>query len=312
MARRGGSLLLSMMLALLAGTPTWGQVTADLVLSLRHWQTDVRNKTTLDNVRLLADARLDQAWGLHLDYDRETDAEEELAEAYAEWNSGRQRVRLGRFQVPFGIYNRSELYYVGLVNPPILKGYLGGEYQVGRSEHGLGSLLASGRWQLEAGLFAERGGWRAVVPSGGEGSLRLQYYANSLILGLSGLCQQGIDPESGVDGTARFVGLDFRFSRPSLILRGELVSGTAPGGYPRGFYLDVLYRPAALRVVTLVGRVESARGLSGESSYWRETVGFKWELGRGTALAVNQAFDSPRSQYGFHGTTVYLWHFRRL
>lgn len=312
MTSRARGLLAGMVLALLCTGPAQAEVIADLILSGRYWQTDARDELRLDNFRLLADAELSPALGFHLDYDRQAAVEEELTEAYGEWRDSRQRIRLGRFLVPFGIYNRSELYYVGLVNPPILKGYLGSGYRVGRSEKGLGYFRSEGRWQLEAALFADRGGWRAVVPSRGEGSVRLQYYSGPIILGLSALREYGRAPLPGADGKARFVGLDFRFSRPSLILRGELVSGSAPGGSPRGFYMDVLYHPAALRDFTLVGRVETARGLRGQGRYRRETIGVKWDLGHGAALALNQAFDSPRFRFGLHGTTIYLWQFYRL
>jgi hypothetical protein len=312
MASHGARLVVGTLLALLCAASARGDVTADLILSLRYWHTDTRDETRLDNFRLLADADLDRALGLHLDYDRQGEYEENLAEAYGDWSAGRQRVRLGRFLLPFGIYNRSELYYVGLLIPPILKDYLGNEYQIGRSEHGLGYINSSGRWQIEGAFFAARGGWKAVIPSGGEGAVRLQYFADPVILGLSALREHGEEPQGGARGTARFVGLDFRYGRPSLILRGELVSGSVPGGSPRGFYLDVLYHPAALHDLTLVGRVESARGLEGQESYRRQTVGLKWDLGRGTALALNQAFDSPRFRFGQHGTTLYLWHIHRL
>src|SRR5207248_307593 len=118
-------------------------------------------------------------------------------EAYVEWGAARQRLRLGRFQVPFGIYNRSELYYVGLINPPILKYYLSEGYQLGRSEHGLEYVQAAGAWQVEAALFAGHGGVRTVIPSGGEGVVRFQRYAGSVIVGLNLLRQRGQEESGG-------------------------------------------------------------------------------------------------------------------
>jgi hypothetical protein len=109
------------------------------------------------------------------------------------------------------------------------------------------------------------------------------------------------------------VGLDFRWSRPSLILRGELVTGDVPGGSPRGYYLDALYRPAGLHRGTLVGRVESSRGRGGdESTYRRQTIGLKWDLGHGTVAAINQVFETPDTESSRQGTTIYIWHTRRL
>jgi hypothetical protein len=262
---------------------------------------------------LVADADLDRAWRSHLDYDRHPLVDRDLWEAYVEWGSGAQRLRLGRFQVPFGIHSRSELYYVGLVYAPILKYYLGYDYQVGRSEHGVAYLQGLGPWQVEAALFAERGGLRTVVPSGGEGSLRVQRLTGPVILGLN-LLRGHADQRGGPDREETyFYGVDLRYSQPSLILRGELVYGDVPGGTTRGCYLDALYRPASLHRLTLVGRVESVRGRGvPEPVFRRQTLGIKWDLGYGSAIAVNQLFETPRPGLGRQGTTVWLWHTRRL
>ncbi len=292
-------------------------MTGDLVLSLRYWDTDSIDAVRAANVRLLADAELRPALRFHLDLEREEPEDSLIREAYGEWGrqrpGGVQRLRLGRFQVPFGIYNRSELYYVGLLLDPIIKYYPFRGPQLGRSEQGIMLLNAAGEWQVEAALFGEGGGGDAFLPGGGEGSIRVQRFAGPLIVGVNALRGHARDPESGARGSARFFGLDLRFSRPTLILRGELVSGRVPGGSPRGFYLDALYHPVGLHRVTLVGRTEAARGQPvSPVRYRRHTLGFKWDLGGGTAIALNQAFESPRTDFGSHGTSVYLWHIKRL
>src|SRR5207244_12199251 len=97
---------------------------------------------------------------------------------------------------------------------------------------------------------------RALVPSRGEGTIRVQHYGGPLIIGLNALREHARDPVSGELRTARFLGLDFRYSRASVILRGELVSGHLPGGSPQGYFVDLLYHPSALGRATLVARTE--------------------------------------------------------
>jgi hypothetical protein len=308
---------MGVVLALRCACPCGAAVTGDLILSLRYAATDRYEGGRWVNARLLGDADLRPAFRFHLDREREEPDEPLIREAYGEWElrrgPGAQRLRLGRFQVPFGIYNRSELYYVGLVIDPIVKYYPFEGPHLGRSEQGIGYLGASGAWQVEGALFGDDGGVEGFAPSGGEGSLRVQRFTGPLILGLNALRGHALHPDSGQRGTVRFFGLDVRYSRPTLILRGELLSGRVPGGSPRGFYLDALYHPVSLHRVTFVGRAEAAQGqpVTGRR-YRRQTVGFKWDLGRGTTLAINQAFDSPRTRFGYHGTTIYVWHMRRL
>jgi hypothetical protein len=300
-------------LILLAAVPASAEVTADLTLSLRAWLTDSRRATRLDNLRLLADAEVGRSFRFHLDLDRQAPTHAELYELSAEWASAGQRVLAGRFQVPFGIYNRSELYYSGLINNPIIKYYPASGPKLGRSEHGLGYVGVAGEWQIELGLFAQRGGARTLAPSGGEGSIRVQHFLGPLILGVSGMRGHATDPANGRRGAAHWVGLDFRYSRPELIARGEWATGHVPGESPRGFYLDLLYHPATLHVLTFVGRTEGVQGqsLEGNSAH-RQTIGIKWDVGGGTSLAVNQSFDSSRRVYSLDGTTVFLWYIHRL
>src|SRR2546422_8448101 len=122
-ARRARSLV-GILLALLWASPARGAVSGDLILSLRYWESSHGDSTRLGNLRLLADADVAPAVRAHLDYDHQATVDEDLYEAYGEWRTGKSWLRVGRFQLPFGIYNRSELYYVGLVYAPILKYYL--------------------------------------------------------------------------------------------------------------------------------------------------------------------------------------------
>ena len=312
--------VMGLALALWCAPAARASVTADLILTLHYWNTDRLNTTRLANARLLVDAETRRGLRFHLDVDRDQPEEAELYEAYGEWAAGAQRVLLGRFQAPFGIYNRSELYYVGLVYDPLINYYPFQGPHLGGSATGLEYVRAMGAWQVEAALFGHGSDLRALIPTGGEGSIRIQRYTGRLILGLSGFRGRAGEADPGYHGEARFLGLDFRFSRPPLILRGEVVAGTvarsgAPGagGSPEGFFLDALYHPGWLGRVTFVARTEAVRGQPVTGSlFQRETLGLKWEVTRGIVAAVNQLFEPSRLRSGLHGTTLYVWYTRRL
>src|SRR5207253_2379407 len=123
---------------------------------------------------------------------------------------------------------------------------------------------------------------------------RVQHFAGPLILGLSAMREHipNVDPE--YRGTGYFYGLDFRYSRPTLILRGELVGGHVPGGSPEGFYLDLLYHPGSLGRVTFVGRTEAVHGQPQDvRTYYQQTIGVQCQLLRATTVAVNQLLATP-------------------
>jgi hypothetical protein len=310
---RSARAVLGIALALLCVPAAGSSITADLILYLRYWQTDRLKTTRLANARLLADAEPHRAFHFHLDLDRDEPSGVELYEAYGEWEAGRQRLRLGRFQVPFGIYNRSELYYVGLVYDPLIRYYPFQGPHLEDSANGLEYLRSEGPWQVEAALFGRGSEVGAVVPTGHEGALRIQRYTGSLILGLNAFLTRVGEAETGYHGRAHFFGVDFRFSRPTLILRGEVVVGHVPGGSPEGFYLDALYHPARLGRLTLVGRTEAVRGQPIRGGlYQRETVGLKWEVAPGIVAALDQLFEPSHLRSGLQGTTLYVWYTRRL
>lgn len=306
------AVVLEVLLALVGASPARASVTADLILSLHWWNTDRLNTVRVANARLLADVDPRPSLRFHLDLDRDEPDSPDLYEAYGEWSGPNQHVRLGRFQLPFGIYNRSELYYVGLIYDPLIHYYPYEGPHLADSANGLEYVRTLGAWQIEAAAVGRSGDVSGLVPSGGLGALRLQHFAGPLILGVS--ASRNRVPESAeYQGKAHFLGLDFRLSRPTWIVRGELVAGTVPGGSPRGFYVDVLYHPVALNRVTFVGRLEAVRGQPEDGGlFQRQTIGVKWDGPYGIAIALNQLFEPSQVRSGLQGTTLFVWYTHRL
>jgi hypothetical protein len=298
-------------LALFWSQPARADVTADLILSLRALHVDSSPTTRLANARLLADATLRVPVRFHMDLNRDEPDPVELYEAYAEWGPETSVGRWGRFQAPFGIHNRSELYYVGLVYDPLIKNYpLGGPHLFDPAS-GFEYVGSRGAWQLEGALFSHRGPG-GVLPSGDEGAMRVQWLAGPLILGTSLFRERPLPGEAGKRGDSKFLGLDWRLSRPAWIVRGELVTGRVAGASPGGFYLDLLYHPVSLPRITFFGRVEAVYGQQGAESSQRQTVGLKWEFYRETAIALDQVFGSSSPSSEDLGTTLFVWYTHRL
>jgi hypothetical protein len=202
---------------------------------------------------------------------------------------------------------------VGLISQPLIRYYPFQDPSIGRSGTGVEYLGSLGNWQLEAALFGDGDSVNALLPTSGDGAVRLQHYAGPLILGASVLRERIPDADPDYRGTGYFYGVDFRYGRPALILRGEVVSGHVPEGDPEGFYVDVLYHPTSLGRLTFVARAEAVSGQPRNSrTYQQYTIGLKWQLVRDTTLAINQIFDSPRNQFSLQGTALFLWHTHRL
>jgi hypothetical protein len=309
-ARAVGTLM-GAVLALLSGRPAGADLTADLIPALRVLHVDRGAVLRFPDVRLLADATLGSPLRLHLDVNREDPEPVEVYEAYGEWGASTSRGRWGRFQTPFGIYNRSELYYVGLFLDPLIKNYPSNGPHLIDSASGLEYVGARRRWQIEGALFSHDGPG-GVIPSGDEGSIRVQWFGGPLIVGAS-FFRERPPSEGGAAGEdSRFLGLDWRFSRPAWIVRGELVAGRAAGASPGGFYVDLIYHPVSLPTLTFVGRQEAVYGQRGGGSARRSTLGLKWEFLPRTSLAINQVFGGAGVSKEPPGTTLFLWYTHRL
>ncbi len=215
------------------------------------------------------------------------------ASVQREWKA--QRLQLGVVRLPFGIYDYRETYASGLIDYPIT-----------RVDNGLDSVdwgVPGGKWsggspalQIEAAAFSgsATGVWGNHNEVGG-GSLRVQTYTHGLILGASHW-QGTLALPSGSGYGGRVVnhrtavglnGLDVRFTRPHLIVRGEFLFGVLGGDTMDGWYLDVYYHLPKFQRFTIVARGESLHPSTG-SPYGRQfTLGVRYTATADWILAVN-------------------------
>lgn len=249
-----------------------------------------------------------------------------------EWKS--QHLQFGLVRLPFGIYDYRETYSSGLI-----------DYPLPRVDYGLNSVdwgVPGGKWiggspklQVEAAAFAGKssGVWGNQNGVGGA-ALRVQTYLRGVILGASHWEGYLNLPEApGDSGVPTFSvapsgrtlvhmsGIDVRFTRPHLLLRGEFLAGTLGDRQMEGWYLDVYYHLPKYQQFTIVARVEALRP-DPALLYGRQvTLGVRYTAARDWTLAVNwrrnnfdHAYaDSWTSYSGTRGTVfLQIYHKSRL
>lgn len=212
-------------------------------------------------------------------------------EALLEKEWGAQRLQLGIVRLPFGIYNHSETYASGLIDWPLVRV----DYQFLAVDHGVPGVAWSGgnpRLQVETAWFGGKssGVWNDLTNLGGA-AFRLQTYQAGLILGYSRWDGYRTTIPPGLPDGARngvhLNGLDVRYTRPHLLLRGEYIVGNSGGINVHGWYLDAYYHlPKYLRF-TLTGRLEEFKPDPSIPLSKQMTFGLRYTLNSDWILAVN-------------------------
>ncbi len=212
-----------------------------------------------------------------------------------EWKT--DKLQLGMVRLPFGIYNYQETYGSGLI-----------DYPLPRVDYGLNSVdwaVPGGKWsggsaklQYEAAAFAGRsaGVWSTANETGGA-AVRIQSYAPGIIVGVSHWSGYVVQPSeagytspaaSGIRRTPVSIsGLDVRYTRPHLLLRGELLYGEMGGHHMTGGYLDVYYHLPKYEKFTFVARAEALRPDPSMPTGKQITLGLRYTAAADWTLAIN-------------------------
>jgi hypothetical protein len=187
----------------------------------------------------------------------------EATEAYVEqplrtgqWLSG---IRVGRYRTPFGIYGRGDQAYSGFLRPPLVRyGYEGGISNYWR-EQGVDLFAGKPQLQIEISLGSPQDPLHSRG-SGLDGVVRLQGYRGPLIVGASYMRTRPEPSEPDIHGRAWYAGLDARWLRNGVQLRGEWISGSNfAHAHTRGWYVEALAHRPRLGPVDPVLRYEEYR-----------------------------------------------------
>lgn len=198
------------------------------------------------------------------------------------------RLQLGVIRLPFGIYDYRETYASGLIDYPLPRV----DYGLNSVDWGVpGIRLVTGgqKLQLEAATFEGRGAgvWSNTNNVGGAAG-RVQTYVGDLILGVShwdGFFDTNF--RRNMRRRVHVSGLDIRFTKPHLLLRGEYLFGNMGSGDMHGWYLDAYYHLPKYDRWTLTARVEALRPGPKMALGKQLTLGVRYTLDPNWILSVN-------------------------
>jgi hypothetical protein len=199
-------------------------------------------------------------------------------------------IRAGRYRTPFGISSRGDYGYNGFVRPPLIR--YGRSFALSNTwlEGGVDVIAGSPRLYVESSLGVPQDEGDVRRRSGIDGSVRVQGYYKSLIVGASRLHSGRDKALSFAEGRSVFSGLDARWTTHGVQVRGEWIFGrpfdrvTTAGGY-----VDLLVHRRALGRVTPVARIERLDYEAGPRSFYlrRYTVGARIQLPQCFTAQIN-------------------------
>lgn len=166
-------------------------------------------------------------------------------------------VKAGRYRTPFGLSARGDHAYSGLDRAPLIR--YDGYFALSNNflEHG-GSVLAGSpamNVQVSVGRPADVGSVQRRP--GADIVARAQAYGGPLIVGVSVSRTQPYQPELFAPGRAVFSGVDARYMRGGIEVRGEWIDGHPfTGTKTRGGYADLIAHRRAMGPLTLIARAE--------------------------------------------------------
>lgn len=199
----------------------------------------------------------------------------------------RSTLEAGVIRLPFGIYDLRETYATGII-----------DYPIARVDYGLNSVdwgVPGAKWvggspdlQVEAAAFEGRaaGVWCNLNNVGGA-AIRLQTGMKDAIIGVS-RWDGYFDTNWGGNtrNTAHVNGLDLRYTRPHLLIRGEYLFGTL-GERMEGAYLDLYYHLPKFAKWTLAARAEMLRPGPDDPTKQQLTLGVRYTSSPQWIFAVN-------------------------
>lgn len=200
-------------------------------------------------------------------------------------------IRGGRYRTPFGIFSRGDYGYTGFVRPPLIR--YGQRFALSNTwlEGGVDVIAGSPQLYVETSLGVPQDEGDLRRRSGFDGSVRVQGYYKSLIVGASRL-YSGRDRAlaSFAQGRSVFNGVDARWTTNGVQVRGEWIFGRPFDGVTTtGGYLDLLVHRRALGRVTPLARIERLDYEAGPFSLYlhRFTVGARIHLPRCFSAQIN-------------------------
>ena len=184
----------------------------------------------------------------------------QVIETYAEWWAGTRLltgVRAGRYRTPFGISTASDHGYNGFLRAPLIR--YDNYYALSNNflEHGIDVVAGAPRLTVEASVGRPADVGTAVRRDGINRVVRVQSAIGPAIVGASHIRTQPYQSPRYAFGRTEFTGVDVRWMRGGVQLRGEWIAGRPfDGTTTTGWYADAIVHRRGMGPVTAVARVE--------------------------------------------------------
>lgn len=231
------------------------------------------------------------AFGAAFPYDQRLRPMELYAEKIGRPRSLLVGIRAGRYRVPFGIYSRSEHGYSGFTRAPLIR--YGSNWALSNTAFETGAALLVGvpafTVETSVGVPLDSGPYARPTRTL-DLTVRAQAYRGGLIVGASYLNSRAYIEGPWVEGRTAFGGVDARWMRSGVQLRGEWLFGRSFDGVATyGGYVDVSVHRQRMGPFTAVARAERLDYEAGEHSAYmrRYTAGTRMRISRDLSLQVN-------------------------
>jgi hypothetical protein len=215
-------------------------------------------------------------------------------ETYAEWWAPARAVagiRVGRYRTPFGMSTASDHGYNGFLRAPLIR--YDNYYALSNNflEHGIDVVVGVPRLTVEASFGQPADVGTAVRRGGVTRVLRVQSATGSAIVGVSHIRTQPYQSPRYAFGRAEFTGIDVRWMRGGVQLRGEWIGGRPfDNTTTTGWYADAIVHRRGMGPVTAVARVEQLDYDTAPQHALhskRQTVGARVRVREGLAAQIN-------------------------
>jgi hypothetical protein len=286
-------------------------VSAEVDVTVGHSTDDVRAAGTQARIfgalprdwRFYAEATWAETWGEHSDafgsaypYNRRVRPMELFVEKTVAGPRSLWGTRIGRYRAPFGLSSRSDHAYTGFLRAPLIR--YGGYWALSNNFLETGASVVAGTPRLfaEVSLGVPQDEDDVHRARGFDRIGRVQATIGDVIVGTSYIHTQPFVEQAWARGDTEFAGVDARWMRAGVQLRGEWINGHPFAGTRTfGGYADVMVHRPFMKAVTAVARAERLDYVAGPfSSYPRRyTAGAKVRLSSLLVAHVNVVREPP-------------------
>jgi hypothetical protein len=198
--------------------------------------------------------------------------------------------RLGRYRAPFGLSSRGDHAYTGFLRAPLIR--YGGYWALSNNflETGASVVAGTPRIFAEVSLGIPQDEDDLHRARGFDRIGRVQATVGDVIVGTSYIHTQPFVEQPWTRGATEFSGVDARWMKAGVQLRGEWITGRPfSGAHTDGGYADVMVHRPFMKAVTAVARAERLDYDAGRRSSYprRYTAGAKVRLSSMLVAHVN-------------------------